>query len=151
VAVRASREVVIDAPPDTILDVLADVGALVSWSPVHKRMEILDEYDDGRPHHVRATIKILGLVDKEILEYHWGPDWMVWDAEATFQQHGQHVEYNLVPEGLARTRVRFDITVEPSGPIPAFLVRRASNMVLQTATERLRKQVMGVAGADQQT
>lgn len=127
---------------------LADVDTLVSWSPVHKRMEVLDEYDDGRPHHVRATIKILGLVDKEILEYHWGPDWMVWDAEATFQQHGQHVEYNLTPEGIARTRVRFDITVEPAAPIPEFLVRRASKVVLKTATSELRERVLRAMAAD---
>ena len=149
-AVRASRDIIIDAPVDVILDALADVGALASWSPVHKRMEVLDEYPDGRPHHVKATIKILGLVDKEILEYHWGPDWVVWDAKATFQQRGQHVEYNLKPEGVDRTRVRFDITVEPSGPIPAFIVKRASNLVLQIATERLREQIMGTAKADQQ-
>lgn len=133
----------IDAPPEKILDALANVSDLVSWSPVHKRVEVLDKYEDGRPHHVRATIKVLGLVDKEILEYHWGPDWVVWDAKATTQQRAQHVEYTLTREGPDSTRVRFDITVEPSGPIPAFLVRRASNMVLATATEGLRQQVMG--------
>jgi hypothetical protein len=138
---------VIDAPPEKILDALANVSDLVSWSPVHKRVEILDKYDDGRPHHVRATIKVLGLVDKEILEYHWGPDWVVWDAKATTQQRAQHVEYTLTREGPDSTRVRFDITVEPSGPIPAFLVRRASNMVLATATEGLRQQVMGDGAA----
>ncbi|RAU94305.1 SRPBCC family protein [Mycolicibacter senuensis] len=142
-AVRASREIVIDAPPERILDALANVGDLVSWSPVHKRVEILDTYEDGRPHHVRATVKVLGLVDKEILEYHWGPDWVVWDAKATTQQRAQHVEYTLTKEGPDTTRVRFDITVEPSGPIPAFLVRRASKLVLDTATEGLRQQVMG--------
>lgn len=142
-AVRASREIVIEAPPEKILDALADVADLASWSPVHKRVEILDTYEDGRPHHVRATIKVLGLVDKEILEYHWGPDWMVWDAKATAQQRAQHVEYTLTREGPDSTRVRFDITVEPAGPIPAFLVRRASKVVLATATERLRERVMG--------
>jgi uncharacterized protein YndB with AHSA1/START domain len=142
VAVRASREFVIDAPPDLILEALADVGALSAWSPVHKRIEVLDRYADGRPHHVRATIRILGIVDKEILEYHWGPDWVVWDAEKTFQQHGQHVEYTLKPEGVDKTRVRFDITVEPSGPIPAFIVKRASEIVLDAATQGLRNQVM---------
>lgn len=132
----------IDAPPETILDALADVSDWASWSPVHKRVEILDKYEDGRPHHVRATIKVLGLVDKEILEYHWGPDWMVWDAQATAQQRAQHVEYNLTREGPDSTRVRFDITVEPSGPIPEFLVRRASKLVLSIATERLRQRIM---------
>ncbi len=141
-AVRASREVVIDAPRELILKALADVESLASWSPLHKRVEVLDTYADGRPHHVRATIKILGLVDKELLEYHWGPDWVVWDAKSTYQQRGQHVEYNLFDEGVNRTRVRFDITVEPSGPIPGFVVKRASNVVLQIATEQLSKQVM---------
>lgn len=150
VAVRASQEVVIEASAETILDALADVTDLAIWSPVHKSIEVLDKYDDGRPHHVRATIKILGLVDKEILEYHWGPDWVVWDAKATAQQRGQHVEYTLKREGPDRTRVRFDITVEPSGPIPEFLVRRASKLVLQTATQRLRELVTGTADADQQ-
>ena len=66
---------------------------------MHKRVEVLDRYPDGRPHHVKAIIKILGIVDKEILEYHWGPNWMVCDAEETFQQHGQHIEYIVEPEG----------------------------------------------------
>ncbi|MEO8815640.1 MAG: SRPBCC family protein [Mycobacterium sp.] len=148
-AVRASREIVIDASAEEILDALADVADIASWSPVHKQMEVLDKYEDGRPHHVRATIKVLGLVDKEILEYHWGPDWMVWDAKSTAQQRAQHVEYTLKREGPDRTRVRFDITVEPSGPIPAFIVRRASKLVLQVATERLRQRVMGTADREQ--
>jgi hypothetical protein len=100
VAVQASREIVIDAPPGVILEALADVGSLSSWSPVHKRIQVLDWYSDGRPHHVKATIKIFGLVDNEILEYHWGPNWVVWDAVDTFQQRGQHVEYNLQPVGI---------------------------------------------------
>ncbi len=54
------------------MEALADVGVLASWSPLHKQVEVIDYYPDGRPHHVRATVKILGLVDKEVLEYHWG-------------------------------------------------------------------------------
>lgn len=131
------------------MEALADVGAISRWSRVHKRMEVIDYYPDGRPHHVKATVKILGLVDNEILEYRWGPDWMVWDAKKTFQQHGQHIEYNLIPEGLDKTRVRFDITVEPSGPIPSFIVKRASELVLDAATEGLRKQVMDIGGIGQ--
>ncbi|HZE14394.1 MAG TPA: SRPBCC family protein [Mycobacterium sp.] len=140
-AVQASREIVIDAPPDVVMEALSDVETLSSWSPLHKRLEVLDRYSDGRPHHVKATVKILGLVDKEILEYHWGPDWVVWDAEATFQQRGQHVEYTVQREGVDKTRVRFDITVEPSGPIPDFIVKRATNIVLDAATAGLRKRV----------
>ena len=31
----------------------------------------------------------------EVLEYHWGPDWLVWDAERTKQQYAQHVQCSL--------------------------------------------------------
>lgn len=142
VAVKASREFVIEAPPEKVMEVLGDVGVLESWSPLHKRMEVIDYYPDGRPHHVKATIKILGLVDKEILEYHWGPDWVCWDAEQTFQQHGQHIEYTVKPEGVDRTRVRFDITVD-AGLVPGFIVKRASEHVLAAAAKGLRDLLAG--------
>ncbi|HUH71727.1 MAG TPA: SRPBCC family protein [Mycobacterium sp.] len=142
-AVHASSEIVIDAPPEVIMEALADIDAVPSWSAVHKRAEIVDAYPDGRPHHVKVTVKVVGIVDTELLEYHWGPDWMVWDAKKTIQQHGQHGEYNLTREGDNRTRVRFAITVEPSAPLPEFLVNRARKKILSAATEGLRTRVMG--------
>ncbi|WP_375482126.1 SRPBCC family protein [uncultured Mycobacterium sp.] len=148
-AVRASKEIVIDAPPEAIIEALADVDAVPSWSSVHKRAEVIDTYPDGRPHHVKVTVKVIGIVDQELLEYHWGSDWVVWDAEKTLHQHGQHVEYTLQREGDQKTRVRFDITLEPSAPIPEFLIKRARKTVLQAATEGLRRRVTGGVGAEQ--
>jgi hypothetical protein len=84
----------------------------------------------------------MGITDKEVLEYHWGRDWMVWDATDTFQQRGQHGEYNLTREGDDKTRVRFDIILDVAAPIPEFLIKRAKKLVLDVATESLRKRVM---------
>jgi uncharacterized protein YndB with AHSA1/START domain len=150
VAVRASREVVIDAPPEVILEALADVGSVPSWSSVHKRAEVVDTYPDGRPHHVKVTIKVIGITDQELLEYRWGRDWLVWDAQKTLQQHAQHVEYSLRPVAADKTRVRFDITLEPSAPLPEFLVKRARRAVLKAATEGLRNWVMHNVDAGRQ-
>jgi hypothetical protein len=141
-AVRASREVVFEATPEAILDALADIDSVPTWSSVHKHAEVLDRHPDGKPRHVKATFKIMGITDKEVLEYNWGPCWMVWDAKDTFQQRGQHVEYNLTPEGEEKTRVRFDIILDLGAPIPEFLIKRAKKIVLDVATESLRKQVM---------
>jgi hypothetical protein len=139
-AVRASREVVFDAAPEAILDALADIEDVPSWSTLHRQAEVLDRHPDGRPHHVRATLKIMGITDREVLEYHWGDDWVVWDAAETFQQRGQHGEYNLTREG-DRTRVRFDIIIDVAAPVPEFLLRRAKKMVLDVAVDRLRCRV----------
>jgi hypothetical protein len=141
-AVRASREVVFEASPEAILDALADIDSVPTWSSVHKHAEVLDRHPDGRPHRVKATLKIMGVTDKEVLEYNWGPRWMVWDAVDNFQQRGQHGEYNLTPEGEDKTRVRFDIILDLAAPIPEFLIKRAKKIVLDVATESLRKQVM---------
>jgi uncharacterized protein YndB with AHSA1/START domain len=139
-AVRATREVVFDASPEAILDALADIEEVPSWSTVHRHAEVLDRHPDGRPHHVKATLKLMGVTDKELLVYHWGPDWVVWDAQDTFQQRGQHGEYNLTREGDG-TRVRFDIIVELAAPIPEFLIKRAKKIVLDVAIDRLRVRV----------
>ena len=118
------------------MEALGDVHVLSALSPVHKKLEILDRYPDGRPHHVKATVKVLGLSDTEILEYHWGPDWVIYDAAETLQQRGQHIEYTVKPEGVDKSRVRFDVTVDPSG-VPDFFVKRATKLVLDAATKGL--------------
>ena len=134
----------IEASPGEILAALADVDSIPAWSAVHKRAEVIDRYDDGRPHHVRVAVRVLGLVDEEVLEYHWGPNWLVWDAERTNQQYAQHVEYTLKPDPMTNaTYVRVDITVEPAAPLPHFLVKRASKAVLDSATRGLRERVTG--------
>jgi len=132
--------VMFDAAPETILDELANIEEVPTWSTVHRYAEVLDRYPDGRPHHVKATVKIMGVTDKELLEYHWGRDWVVWDASDTFQQRGQHGEYNLTRVG-DQTRVRFDIIVDLAAPIPQFLIKRAKKIVLDIAIDRLRSRV----------
>ena len=71
-AVRASREVVFEAPPEAILDALADIDQVPAWSSLHKHAEVVDRHPDGRPRRVKATLKIMGITDKEVLEYNWG-------------------------------------------------------------------------------
>jgi uncharacterized protein YndB with AHSA1/START domain len=146
VAIQASSEIVIDAPPERIMEALADMDAVPTWSSVHKRVEVLDKHPDGLPRHVKVTISVTGIHDTELLEYHWGPDWMVWDARKTAQQHGQHGEYNLSRLGDEKTRVRFTITVEPFAPLPEFWVARARKKILYSALEGLRKRVMSPKG-----
>ncbi len=131
-----------------ILEALADVVSVPTWSSVHKRAEVIDCYPDGRPHHVKVTIRVSGIVDTEVLEYHWGPDWVVWDAHKTLTQHAQHVEYTMHRETEERTRVRFEITLEPSAPIPEFLVNRARRKILYAATEGLRRKVMAAVSPE---
>jgi uncharacterized protein YndB with AHSA1/START domain len=149
VAVRTSRKLVIEAPPEAIMDALADVEALLSYTQAYRGVEILDRYDDGRPHHVRLAVKVLGRIDEEILEFRWGPNWLVWDAEQTKQQYAQHVEYTLRPDHTgALTTVTVDVTVEPDSFIPDYFIKRAGKTIIDAANEGLRQRVLRGKGSD---
>lgn len=149
-AVRTSRKLVIEAPPEAIMDALADVEALLSYTPAYRSVEVLDRYDDGRPRRVRLAVKVLGRVDEEILEFRWGPDWLVWDAEQTKQQYAQHVEYRLRPDHVGTaTTVTVDVTVEPASLIPDYFIKRAGKTIIDAANEGLRQRVLGGKASDQ--
>nr|WP_296774069.1 SRPBCC family protein [Rhodococcus sp. (in: high G+C Gram-positive bacteria)] len=141
-AVTGNKEVDIEAEPAAILDVLADVEGLPSWSPVHKKIEVLDRFDDGRPHHVKMAVSILGINDDQTVEYTWSENTVAWDLIEGSQQKSQHGEYTLTPTDKG-THVKFSLTVDPKIPIPGFLVKKGTKTVLEAATEGLRQQVVG--------
>jgi hypothetical protein len=150
VAVRTSRKLVIEAPPEAIMDALADVKALLSYTPAYRRVDVLDRYDDGRPHHVRLAVRVLGRLDEEVLELRWGPNWLVWDAEQTKQQYAQHVEYTLQPDHTrTSTVVTVDVTVEPDSLIPDYFIKRAGKTIIDAANEGLRQRVISGKASNQ--
>lgn len=144
-AITDSREVVIDATPDEIMDVLFDLESLTEWSSFHKKVEILERDADGHPSKSRQTVKIVGVADEQVLDYSVHDDGVGWTLESSKQQRAQEGRYTLTPDGDS-TRVRFDLTVDLSAPVPGFLVKRGAKGLMQTATDGLRKRVLEVKG-----
>lgn len=142
-AVQDSREVVIEASPEEILDVIADVENTPSWSPQYQSAEILDTHDNGRPRRVRMKIKAAGLTDEQVVEYTWAADSVSWTLVSAGQLKAQDAKYTLTAQG-DKTKVRFDMDVDPSVPIPGFLLKRTMKGGMETATDGLRKQVLKV-------
>lgn len=142
-AVNDSREVLIEATPEEILDVIADVEKTPTWSPQYQSAEILDSYDDGRPRQVKMRIKAAGLTDDQVVEYTWAGSEVSWTLVSAGQLRSQDAKYTLTPAG-DKTKVRFEITVDPSVPLPGFLLKRTMKGAMETATDGLRKQVLKV-------
>ncbi|OBI94287.1 SRPBCC family protein [Mycobacterium sp. 1245805.9] len=144
-AISDSREVVIDATPDEIMDVLFDLESLTEWSSFHKKVEILERDEEGHPSRSRQTVKIVGVSDEQVLDYSAYDDGVGWTLESSKQQRAQEGRYTLTPDGDS-TRVRFDLTVDLSAPVPGFLVKRGAKGLMETATDGLRKRVLQVKG-----
>lgn len=142
-ATTDSREVVVEATPAEILDVIADVESTPTWSPQYQRAEILETQDDGRPRKVKMTIKSAGITDDLVVEYTWTDDSASWTLLSATALKSQQGKYTLIPEGDA-TRVRFDLALELLIPLPGFLLKKAMKGAMETATDGLRTQVLKV-------
>jgi ribosome-associated toxin RatA of RatAB toxin-antitoxin module len=142
-ATKDSREVVIEATPEQILEIIADVEATPTWSPQYQKAEILDRYDNGRPKQVRMTVKAAGLTDEQVIEYTWGDNEVSWTLVSATQLKAQDAGYTLTPAG-DKTKVKFDIAIDLSVPLPGFIIKRTIKGGVETATEGLRKQVLKV-------
>lgn len=142
-AISDSREVVIEATPEEILDVIADVSSAPDWSSQHQGAEILDTDDNGRPGRVKLKLKTMGISDEQVVQYEWTEHSAGWTLVSSGQLKAQDAKYTLTPDG-EKTKVLFEITVDPAVPIPGFVLKRAMKGGLESATDGLRKQVLKV-------
>ena len=123
--------------------VINDVETAPSWSPQYESVEVVDTYEDGRPKTVRAKVKAAGLTDEQTVEYTWGDNTVSWKVVKASQVKSQLAKYTLTPAG-DKTKVHFELTVDPSVPLPGFIIKRTLKGAMETATDGLRKQVLKV-------
>ena len=142
-AVSDSREVVIEATPEEILDVIADVETMPEWSSQQQSVEIVEGGDDGRPRRVKMKVKSAGISDEQVVDYTWTDDGASWTLVSAGQLKSQDAKYTLTPEG-DKTRVKFELSIDPSVPIPGFILKRAIKGAMETSTDGLRKRVLKV-------
>jgi ribosome-associated toxin RatA of RatAB toxin-antitoxin module len=142
-AIKESREVVIEASPEEILDVIADLESLTEWSAPHQSSEVVERGDDGRPAVAKMKVKAAGITDEQVVAYTWGDNKVSWTLVSAGQQRAQDATYTLLPEG-DKTRVKFEIAIDPLVPLPGFLLKRTIKGQVDTATDGLRKQVLKV-------
>jgi ribosome-associated toxin RatA of RatAB toxin-antitoxin module len=142
-ATSDSREVTIEATPEEILDVIADVESTPTWSPQYQSAEVMEAYDNGRPRRVKMKIKTAGISDEQVVDYTWAGDIVSWTLVSAGQLKAQDASYTLTPDG-DKTKVKFDITIDLSIPLPGFVLKRAMKGAMETATDGLRKQVLKV-------
>jgi hypothetical protein len=142
-AINEAREIVIEASPEEILDVIADLESAPEWSGPHQSVEILETDSDGRPTKVKMKVKAAGITDEQVLAYTWGDNVVSWTLISSGQQRSQDASYTLIPDG-ERTTVKFELSVDPVVPLPGFVLKRAIKGTVDTGTEGLRKRVLQV-------
>lgn len=143
-AITESTEIIIEASPEEILDVINDIESLPEWSDPHKSVEVLERDEQGRPLKSKSILKLVGIADEQVLTYTYTENSVRWNLVSSKAQKSQEAGYAVFPEGEDKTRVTFDVTIEPAVPMPGFVLKKATKFSMNMATEGLRKRVLQV-------
>ncbi len=140
-AINETREIVIEASPEEILDVIGDLDTVTEWSPPHQSAEILEKDKNGRPLKVKMKVKAAGITDEQVVAYTWAKNKVSWTLVSSGQQRSQDASYTLTPDG-DNTKVTFELSVDPVVPLPGFVLKRAIKGTVDTGTKGLRDRVL---------
>jgi ribosome-associated toxin RatA of RatAB toxin-antitoxin module len=140
-AINETREIVIEASPEEILDVIGDLDSVTEWSPPHQSAEVLEKDKSGRPLKVKMKVKAAGITDEQVVAYTWSENKVSWTLVSSGQQRSQDASYTLTPDG-DKTKVVFEISVDPVVPLPGFVLKRAVKGTIDTGTKGLRDRVL---------
>jgi len=132
----------IDATPEDLYDVAADVAAYPDWASGVKEVEVLDVDGEGRVDRARFVLEGFVKEIEYVLGYtHDRPSRLSWVAEESDDLKMLEGSYLFAPTEDGATEVVYSLTVEPKFIIPGFIKRQAEKQIVTTALRGLRKRV----------
>ncbi|MTE14034.1 SRPBCC family protein [Nocardia aurantiaca] len=142
---RTQRSIVIDAPSDRVMAVIADLESYPEWVSAARTVEVLDTLPDGRARTARFVLDAGVVKDTYILSYSWRPDgravsWSLIDGDLQKTQDGTYELIGL-PDGT--TQVVYELTVDLNIPMIGMFKRKAEKVITDTALKELKKRVEG--------
>jgi hypothetical protein len=139
---ESTQSIVIDAPPERIMAVIADFGAYPEWTNAVKQTEVLSKGTDGKAAQVRFTLDAGPIKDDYTLAYQWAGDGLrvSWTLVKGQMQRAQNGSYTLVAVG-DHTEVTYMLSVQLAIPLLGLLRRKAEKVVMDTALKELKRRV----------
>jgi len=141
-AEKSQQSITINAPADAVMGVIADFSAYPEWAAAVKKVDILEEYDDGYASQVRFVVDAGVVKDDYTLAYEWAEDgsWVSWTLVASKMMKSQDGSYELAGSG-DQTQVTYTLGVETAMPMLGLLRRRSERMIMDIALKELKKRV----------
>lgn len=138
---RTASDIVIDADPTRIMDVIADFEAYPSWATGVRHVEVVDAGAD-RADRVHFVLDAAPIRDEYDLAYTWDGDRSVsWSlVEKGAMLTSMDGTYELEPT-TAGTKVTYQLSVDVAVPLLGMLKRKAEKVIIETALTGLKRQV----------
>ncbi|MBF6439225.1 SRPBCC family protein [Nocardia cyriacigeorgica] len=142
---RTQRSIVIAAPSQQVMSVIADLASYPEWVSAAKSVEVLESGPDGRARTARFVLDAGVVKDTYVLSYTWRPDGkaVTWTLLSGDLQKAQDGSYELVDLPDGGTEVIYQLTVDLNIPMIGMFKRKAEKVITDTALKELKKRVEG--------
>ncbi len=141
-AEKSRQSITIEAPADAVMAVIADFPSYPGWAASVKKVDVLEEYEDGYASQVRFVIDAGVVKDDYTLAYEWAEDgsWVSWTLVESKMMKSQDGSYELAESG-GWTEVTYTLGVETNTPMLGLLRRKGERMIMDIALKELKKRV----------
>ena len=138
---QSTQSIVVDAPAADVMAVIAYFPAYPQWVAAAKKVEVVEDGENGRAKRVHFVLDAGAVKDDYVLDYTWDGDRQVsWTLVKGQMQKRQDGSYTLV-EKDGSTEVTYSITIDLSIPMLGMIKRKAEKVILDTALKELKKRV----------
>jgi ribosome-associated toxin RatA of RatAB toxin-antitoxin module len=136
-AESGTEAIEIDATPERILEVVADIESYPSWMPAFKKAVVVERDDKGRP--LKAEFELDAMIKRlrYVLRYSYPKKGVSWEkVEGDVKEIKG--SYSLAPRGDS-TKVTYSYTLDPGFSVPGFLLKQGVRMMVSSALNDLKK------------
>ncbi|MEU7769379.1 SRPBCC family protein [Nocardia sp. NPDC049190] len=142
---RTQRSIIIEAPSQQVMAVIADLESYPEWVSAAKSVEVLEKGPGGRAKTARFVLDAGVVKDNYVLSYTWRGDakavsWTLLSGELQKAQNGT---YELIDQPDGGTEVVYTLTVDLTIPMIGMFKRKAEKVITDTALKELKKRVEG--------
>jgi uncharacterized membrane protein len=145
-AETSTQSIVIAAPRARIAEVICDFPRYPEWVSAAKRVEVVEEYEDGYASQVRFVLDAGVIQDEYRLAYEYAEDisrieWHL--VEPSRIQKKQRGSYDIEENDDGTSTVTYTLAVELSIGMLGMFKRKAEKMIMDTALRELKRRVEG--------
>jgi ribosome-associated toxin RatA of RatAB toxin-antitoxin module len=145
-AETSTQSITIAAPRARIAEVICDFPRYPEWVSAARRVEVVEEYEDGYASQVHFVLDAAGLRDEYTLAYEYAEDLsrIEWHLTAPSRmQKVQHGVYDIEEQDDGTSTVTYTLEVELSIGMLGMFKRKAEKMIMDTALRELKRRVEG--------
>ena len=145
---KVSDSVKINASPEEVMAVIANLADYPSWSDGFTAVEIVSTHDDGAAKDASFSISTPVGKDTYEISYVWtGNEAVSWTLNSDESGKPKSAmmkkldgTYRLTPDGDG-TKVTYELEIDPKIPMMGFMKKKAASAIIDQALNGLKKRV----------